>query len=127
MDINMNTTKIPQHQPVGTIPVKVDNAKQLVDSSEPAGVLAVVQAKKPEHSERDLQQAIIRLNDSAQSEQRNLHFSLDKQSGIMITKVIDTKSNEVIRQIPNEETVALAQSLVELGHEAEFKLFSSTA
>ena len=76
MDINMNTTKIPQHQPVGTIPVKVDNVRQPVDSSESAGFLAVAQAKKPEHSERDLQQAIIRLNDFAQSVQRNLHFSL---------------------------------------------------
>jgi uncharacterized FlaG/YvyC family protein len=66
-------------------------------------------------------------NRSIQSVERNLHFSLDKESGILITKVIDTKSNDVIRQIPNEETVALARSLTEQGHEAEFKIFSSTA
>jgi flagellar protein FlaG len=127
MDINTSTTKIPQHQPLGVMPLKVENAKQPVDSSGSAGILAVAQAKKPEHSERDLQQAITRLNDFAQSVQRNLHFSLDNESGILITKVIDTKSNDVIRQIPNEETVALAQSLAEQGHEAEFKIFNSRA
>jgi flagellar protein FlaG len=128
MDINIKTTNTPQHQPVGTMPVKVDNARQPVDSLESAGVSVVAAAKKPEHySESDLQQAVTQLNDFAQSIQRNLHFSVDKESGILVTKVIDSKSNEVIRQIPNEETVALAQSLAVLGHEAEFKIFSSTA
>lgn len=127
MDINTNTTNTLQHQPVGITPVKSDNAKQPADSSESAGVLVVAQVKKSEHSERDLQQAVTQLNDFAQSIQRNLHFSVDKESGILVTKVIDSKSNEVIRQIPNEETVALAHSLATLGHEAEFNIFSSRA
>ncbi len=127
MDINTNITNTLKHQSVGITPVKIDNAKQPADSLGSAGVSVVAAAKKPEHSERDLQQAVTRLNDFAQSIQRDLHFSVDKESGILITKVIDSKSNEVIRQIPNEETVALAQSLAVLGHEAEFNIFSSTA
>ena len=127
MDINTNTTQIPQHQPVGTTPVKVDNARQPVDSVESAGVFVGAPAKKPEHSERDLQQAVTQLNGFAQTIQRNLHFSIDKESGILVTKVIDSKSGNVIRQIPNEETVALAHNLAVLGHEAEFKIFNSRA
>lgn len=126
MDINTNTNTL-LHQPVGVTPVKIDNAKQPVDSSESTGVSVVAPAKKPEHSERDLQKAVTQLNDFAQTIERNLHFSIDKESGILITKVVDSESNEVIRQIPNEETVALAQSLATLGHEADFKLFSSKA
>jgi len=126
MDINTNTNKL-QHQPVGTTPVKVDNARQPVDSVESAGVLVVAPAKKSEHSERDLQQAVTQLNDFAQTVERNLHFSIDKESGILVTKVIDTKNDKVIRQIPNEEVVALAHNLAVLANEAELKLFRSTA
>jgi flagellar protein FlaG len=125
--MDINNINVLQHQPVGVTPVKIDNAKQPVDSSESAGVFVVASAKKPEHSERDLQKAVTQLNDFAQTIERNLHFSIDKESGILITKVVDSESNEVIRQIPNEETVALAQSLATLGHEADFKLFSSKA
>lgn len=131
MDINTNATNTSntlQHQPVGATPVKVDNARQPVDSVESAGVLVVAPAKKPEHySESDLQQAVTQLNDFVQSIQRNLHFSVDKESGTLITKVIDSKSDKVIRQIPSEEAVALAHSLAALGHEAEFKIFNSRA
>ncbi len=130
MDINTNTQ---QYQPIGTtpvsiVPVKLENDRKPVDSSGSAGVSVVAEAKKVEHSERDLQQAVTKLNDFAQTIQRNLLFSLDKESGKLITKVVDSKTNEVIRQIPNEETVALARNLAALGgHEAEFKIFSSTA
>ncbi len=126
MDINTN---IQQYQPGGisppvgaTPPVKL----KPVDSSESAGV-SFAEAKEVKYSERDLQQAVTQLNDFAQSIQRNLNFSLDKESGTLITKVIDSKTNEVIRQIPNEDTVALARKLVVLGHDAEFKIFSSRA
>ncbi len=125
--MDINNINVLQHQPVGVTPVKIDNAKQPVDSLESAGVSVVASAKKSEHSERDLQKAVTQLNDFAQTIQRDLHFSIDKESGILITKVVDSKSNEVIRQIPNEETVALAQSLATLGNEAEFNIFSSRA
>jgi flagellar protein FlaG len=126
MDINTNTNTL-QHQPVGITSVKIDHAKQPADSSESAGVLLGAAAKKPEHSERDLQQAVTQLNDFAQTVKRDLHFSVDKESGILVTKVVDSKSGNVIRQIPNEETVSLARSLATLGHEAEFNIFSSRA
>jgi flagellar protein FlaG len=127
MDINTNTTNTLQHQSVGITPVKIDNVKQPADSSESAGVLVVAQAKKKEYSESDLHQAVTQLNDFVQSTQRNLHFSVDKESGILVTKVIDSKNDKVIRQIPNEETVALARSLAEQANEVEFKIFSSRA
>ncbi len=125
--MDINNINVLQHQPVGVTPVKIDNVKQPVDSSESAGVFVVAAAKKSEHSERDLQQAVTQLNDFAQTIQRNLHFSIDKESGILVTKVVDSKSNEVIRQIPNEETVALAHSLATLEHGSEFNIFSSRA
>ena len=42
---------------------------------------------------------------------RNLLFSLDEESGETIIKVIDSSTDEVIRQIPSEEILAISKAL----------------
>jgi flagellar protein FlaG len=42
---------------------------------------------------------------------QSLQFSLDKDSGKTVVKVMDTETNEVIRQIPTEEVLALSQAV----------------
>ena len=139
MDINTNTL---QHQPDVITPLKIVNTKQSVDSSvksvddatrkaktqlESVGVSAVAEAKDTKNAD-DLKQAVSKLNDYVQNIQRDLQFSIDKESGTMVVKVIDTKSEKVIRQIPNEETLRLARNLVEQhSDEAAFNIFSSRA
>jgi flagellar protein FlaG len=46
-----------------------------------------------------------------QSVKRNLEFSVDESSGKVVVKVIASESGDVIRQIPNEEVLKLADSL----------------
>lgn len=46
-----------------------------------------------------------------QSVKRNLEFSTDESTGKLVVKVIATDSGLVIRQIPNEEVLKLAESL----------------
>lgn len=55
--------------------------------------------------------AVTQLNDYVQSLQRNLEFELDESSGQSIIKVIDRSTHEVIRQIPDELAIKLAQKL----------------
>jgi len=50
-----------------------------------------------------------------QSVKRNLEFSVDESSGKVVVKVIASYSGEVIRQIPNEEVLKLAESLSDAG------------
>ena len=59
----------------------------------------------------DIKQAVQDLNTYAQSLQRDLHFSIDEESGETVVKVMDHESGEVIRQIPSKEVLAIAQSL----------------
>lgn len=59
----------------------------------------------------DVQQAVSRLNDYAQSLRRDIQFSIDKSSGSTVIRVIDSNSGETIRQIPSEVMLAIAQSL----------------
>jgi flagellar protein FlaG len=135
MDINTNTL---QQQAVVITPLKTVNARPSVDAPvksadaaggkaktllEPAGAAEAKDKKKSD----DLQQAVSRLNDYVQNVQRDLQFNIDKESGVIVVKVIDTKSAEVIRQIPTEETLKLARGLAERDDEVAFNIFSSKA
>jgi flagellar protein FlaG len=64
-----------------------------------------------------LEAAVSQVADYVQNVQRNLSFSVDKESGHTVVKVIDSKSDEVIRQIPSEELLALARRLTDMNRE----------
>ncbi|WP_340121041.1 flagellar protein FlaG [Methylobacter svalbardensis] len=123
MDINVNT--LPYQSTV--ITPKLDNNKKPVDSLESTGASSVAQAKKPEYSEGELQQAVSKLNDFVQTTQKSLQFSVDKESGAMITKVIDSETDKVIWQMPTEDAIKLAHSLTTLINDGAVSIFSSKA
>ncbi|MEW6989338.1 flagellar protein FlaG [Colwelliaceae bacterium 6441] len=59
---------------------------------------------------------------------RNLAFSIDDDSGNFVIKVTDTKTDEVIRQIPSEEFIRVAKRIANLSEElnsAQGLLFES--
>lgn len=55
--------------------------------------------------------AVVDLNDYVQKVGREIRFSVDDESGHMVIKVMDSKTDEVIRQIPSDEVLALAEFL----------------
>lgn len=65
---------------------------------------------------RSLNEAVSRLREQAQSVQRNLEFSVDDASGETVVKVVASDTGEVIRQIPSEVALKLAESLKEAGN-----------
>ncbi|MCO8311499.1 flagellar protein FlaG [Pseudomonas mandelii] len=73
-------------------------------------------------SEQDkLKMAVQEIEKFVQSVKRNLEFSIDEPSGKVVVKVIASDSGEVVRQIPNEEVLKLANSL----NDASSLLFSA--
>lgn len=58
-----------------------------------------------------LEQALNTLSEHVQNLNRTLQFSVDRDSGRTIIKVIDSETNEVIRQIPQEEMLVIANRL----------------
>ncbi len=70
----------------------------------PAGTVPPVDAKM-------LENAVKELSEGAQNTQRSLEFSIDESSGRTVIKVVDKITQEVIRQIPEEEVLALAARL----------------
>lgn len=65
-------------------------------------------------SDEQLQSAVKAANDFIQPFNGSLQFSIDKDTGTTVVKVIDTKTNEVIKQFPSEEMLAIAKSLDQL-------------
>lgn len=60
-----------------------------------------------------LQAAVTKLNDHVQNLSRTLSFSIAESTGRTVIKVYDTETDELIRQIPAEETLKLAEILDE--------------
>ena len=58
-----------------------------------------------------LKQAVQEIEKFVQSVKRNLEFSIDEASGKVVVKVIASESGLVVRQIPSEEVLKLAESL----------------
>jgi len=58
-----------------------------------------------------VEQALQQLTQFAQNFQRSLQFSVDSASGETVVRVLDANTKEVIRQIPSEEFLAIAERL----------------
>lgn len=59
-------------------------------------------------------EAVRNVNEYVHNVQRNLQFSVDEASGNTIIKVIDAETDEVVRQIPSQELLALASHLQQM-------------
>ncbi|MCZ6525136.1 MAG: flagellar protein FlaG [Gammaproteobacteria bacterium] len=62
-------------------------------------------------SPEQLDKMVDDLNSFIQDVRRELRFSVDRDSGQTIIKVIDSKSQQVVRQIPPEDIVGMAELL----------------
>ena len=76
----------------------------------PNAVQAVVAAPGPE----PLKQAVRSINNTIQAFTRDIEFSVDQDTKEMVVKVMDKNTNQVIRQIPSEEALAIAKALDKL-------------
>lgn len=69
----------------------------------------------PEKQDREaLELAVTSIEGFVQNIRRNLDFALDDSSGRLVVKVTDGATGEVIRQLPSEEVLRLAESLDEV-------------
>lgn len=84
------------------------------DSGEaaPAGLPRTTVAQPP--SIAQLQRLIDSMNKAIQQNNSNLEFSMDSESQRILVKLIDTSTGDVIRQIPSEEVLAIAESIKQM-------------
>ena len=61
-----------------------------------------------------LETAVSDIQDFVQTVRRDINFALDDDSGRMVINVTEASSGDVIRQIPSEEALRLAENLTEI-------------
>ena len=68
-------------------------------------------ALAPEVTPPRLDDAIASANASMRSVATNLQFEKDSSSGKMVVRVIDTETQQILRQMPSEEMLAMSKAL----------------
>ena len=58
-----------------------------------------------------LENAVKKLNDFVAPAVQAIRFELDQNTECMVVKVIDSASQRVLRQIPNEQVLVMSQTL----------------
>ncbi|MFZ2404401.1 MAG: flagellar protein FlaG [Methylobacter sp.] len=93
---------------VQTAPV-VSNNNPVASAASASGAAV---AKEPPSTNQVIQ-AVKQVNNAFTQKGLNLYaaFEKDKITGINIVQIKEKKTNEIIRQLPPQETVAFAQSL----------------
>ncbi len=97
-------------------PVSVDQAAQaqvVAAGDKPAAERAngASADKEQDVSRKQVEDAVSTIQEFVQSVRRSINFSLDDGSGRVLVKVTDADSGDVIRQIPSEEALQLAERL----------------
>jgi len=69
----------------------------------------------PPLSAQEITRAVDSIKQLSQQMDRNLQFHVDEGTGKTVVTVLDRETEEVIRQIPSEELLSVAQRLKEGG------------
>ena len=77
-------------------------------------VLPEVQGGTDLSSVEELAGAVDQLNEYLEATHRGLRFSIDDISGRTIVRVVDTETDEVIRQMPSEEMLTVIRHFSEI-------------
>lgn len=103
---------------------------QSINRLESSATLTAATLSKEEHSAQQIQslqplndtevekksmmQLVDDLNDVQQYQQRAIQFSVDEDAGRPVIKIIDSETDKVIRQIPQEEVLRFQQRMQEM-------------
>ena len=103
-----------------TLSPQAEEARAAAESTQPASPTAQAQedVKTPSDEEmaESLQELVEEINDRlvTHTNQAQVVFQVDAGSGDVVIQVVDKESDEVIRQIPPEEVVALRERMAEM-------------
>lgn len=78
-------------------------------------------------SSEELQQAVTQLNDRIQQVQRDLLFSVDDSSGQTVVRVVNTETEEVVRQMPTEEALRISRNIKDQAGDVSGMIFETSA
>ncbi|MGI4836750.1 MAG: flagellar protein FlaG [Janthinobacterium lividum] len=111
MDVNvkLNTAYTPATQPSSETTGTADKLVSTVVTG------ASTDSADPSVNAANVQSAVKAIDQYIKASERDLEFSIDQVHGIAIVKVVSTETGEVIRQMPTEEALKLADNMSKQG------------
>jgi flagellar protein FlaG len=80
-------------------------------SAQSAQDASVNSKQGPEPARNAIETAVNKLNENTQFSAQGLRFSIDEESGKTVVKIVDSATQEVLRQFPSADALALAHSI----------------
>lgn len=117
MDIAINSLSPALVKPIGTsVPTAYVGAAASSEAGNDLPTARQGQAPAEDAGQiyEQVDNAVTSIQSFVQNIRRDLNFSVDDSSGRVVVKVTDRASGDVIRQLPSEEALRLAESLEEV-------------
>lgn len=112
---NIRTQTAPQPQTAAPVEQRASNAPQPVDQSQNSAKNNNATAQQnPQNEVQMLNEAAQKISNHLNLKNSSLEFSVDQNSGRNVVKIVDKTTKEVVRQIPSEEAIHIAEALDEL-------------
>jgi len=108
MEINNN---VPATLPTSKSPGTEVSRTSLVSAEQSSGASAEAPPVSEQDKEQKLEAAVSNINDHVQNLQRSLKFQVSEDGSRAIVQVIDSETDELIRQIPTEQMQAISEAL----------------
>ncbi len=89
----------------------VDGRLSRTESADSAAVAARVDGQKTRTQAATIVEAAQQVRDFLQMARRDLEFSVDKDSGTTVIRVLDAATGKLVRQIPPDEVLAMVKRL----------------
>jgi len=94
-----------------TAPTPAPHRDSTLAPGKPQPSEAQVVQQQSELSRESVEKLVERISQEIRIERRSLSFTVDDELGRTIVKVIDRETDEVIRQIPSEELLRVAEAI----------------
>ena len=121
-DIQNNTSVLESSEPATSSDTRRGNTRLAIDESNNTerqqilsqGSQAQADKSEEERNGIELDDAVAKVESFLKVQNRDLAFTIDENTNRSVVTVKDSKSGDVIRQIPSEEVLKLADRIQEL-------------
>jgi flagellar protein FlaG len=108
----MPTVAAPKRPAATVRSVSVEPVATVGGNDAPASGKTLPARPRPEiTATADVEKAVQQLNELARESRRGLRFRVDEGSGRTVITVLNASTDEIVRQIPSEEILAIARAV----------------
>jgi flagellar protein FlaG len=101
--------RIVQIRAVDPVTPSPDAAEGVVVASDRPAVAPAAAAQQP--SRDAVESAVQAANAALEAQDQSLQFIIDPDTRSVVVRLVDTRNNEVLRQVPSEEMLAIAKAI----------------